>query len=220
MIRRLAMFAIVGACLLSLLACGAAGCLWWYSRRERETWVDFADSPCYVLLSSYPEGFVVWMAWDWPHSAEAPAETRSDAKVEARLFRALSMDRGLSDVREWNVLGIQGAHGEIALALDADGRPVHWRDQAVPAPPATTPHRLPVWAVGVPHWMAVAATAVPPAAWAVARARRALRRRRQRREGLCLRCGYDLRASPGRCPECGSVPTRAILQTQVAPRSS
>lgn len=54
----------------------------------------------------------------------------------------------------------------------------------------------------MPYWFLLCATATPPAlAWT--RWRR--RRTRQRRiaQGLCAVCGYDLRASKGRCPECG-----------------
>jgi hypothetical protein len=56
----------------------------------------------------------------------------------------------------------------------------------------------------VPHWFAAVALLVTPAL--VARLRwRGRGRRRRAAVGLCTRGGYDLRATPGRCPECGTI---------------
>jgi hypothetical protein len=52
----------------------------------------------------------------------------------------------------------------------------------------------------VPLWALVLAAAVAPALGL----RRRLLRRARGRTGLCPVCGYDLRATPDRCPECGT----------------
>lgn len=55
--------------------------------------------------------------------------------------------------------------------------------------------------VGVPLWVLLMLAVSPPYAWL----RRSLKRLGRERAGLCRRCGYDLRASPERCPECGAM---------------
>jgi hypothetical protein len=55
--------------------------------------------------------------------------------------------------------------------------------------------------VSVPLWFLLLTFGALPVLWGV----RAARTRRRKRGGLCRRCGYDLRATPGRCPECGQV---------------
>ena len=59
-----------------------------------------------------------------------------------------------------------------------------------------------VWFVQVPHRSIVLTTLVLPVLWMLT-SFLAMRRRR-RRPGYCQTCGYDLRATPGRCPECGT----------------
>ncbi len=57
-------------------------------------------------------------------------------------------------------------------------------------------------ATGVaPFWLLTAVTAALPMVWTTRR----LRARRAWTAGCCPSCGYDLRASPERCPECGTI---------------
>jgi hypothetical protein len=55
-----------------------------------------------------------------------------------------------------------------------------------------------------PCWSLVVLCALLPAIWSW----KQLRRLTRYREGLCEMCGYDLRATPDCCPECGHVPTK------------
>jgi hypothetical protein len=66
------------------------------------------------------------------------------------------------------------------------------------------------WGIALPCWFVMALTALP----AVLLIRNRLRRSALRtRLNLCVKCGYDLRATPDRCPECGMVPLREKTTT-------
>jgi hypothetical protein len=62
----------------------------------------------------------------------------------------------------------------------------------------------PFQVVGVPYWFLFTAVAVPT----VLLLRRHRVASRRRAAALCATCGYDCRATPDRCPECGTIPAR------------
>jgi hypothetical protein len=62
-----------------------------------------------------------------------------------------------------------------------------------------------VFFIAVDYWLIITAGAVLPLCWGIRSIRRA---GKHAIPGICVYCGYDLRATLDRCPECGTVPVK------------
>ena len=123
-----------------------------------------------------------WVVDSVPDSWYAPYVTRpKGVNLEADISDAPSMGLGSVDKR---VLGFRYVSNNawLPLAQLQFGYP-------------TARSR----AIFVPHWAVILLLAVIPGVWLF----QAARNWNRREAGHCRKCGYDLRATPGKCPECG-----------------
>jgi hypothetical protein len=189
---------------LSLLICVAVCVLWCRSYwRADYLWFQTKDGHAFSTISS--NGALQWKGLRDLRESSGGYGPPLRAKWTTRSLRS-------TDVNDLSVA--------ILLLLD----PLTFEDGGVPSPVA-----LQRFAVGsatgsypglrdgsswssfgpdyryvylvTPYWALALAAGGAPAFRAASWWRRG--RRRRTRLGLCTTCGYDLRATPDRCPECG-----------------
>lgn len=194
---------------LSLLLLVATGVLWARSYWAGESWW-FASRPSTLSMQySVPD----------PHAPPGPERVEG---TSWRSQRVLISAKGRLQIyrREFPLPWDNTPSGHLA---DGEIHRVNWTLSGYGTPPGER-HRItpyfqfsarPAWtdgqgalAVGywslvVPWWVLFLVTGILPAAWTRRRWRDS-RMASRRRQNRCVICGYDLRASRDRCPECGT----------------
>jgi hypothetical protein len=198
MLRKL--FTLAAA--VSAVLCVAVGVLWVRSDSVYDRLSFGRRGGRYVLAVSGARNAWVALAGDW--DADEPLAVGSDPKSGPNTYIA-SVVWNVGGIRTWTMPGIEIESGTGWLATPS-------RRVVITAYP---PQRL----TGARVWWGwpFLTFAFLPVCWFSVRAPAVLRRRHRRSHGLCTACGYDLRASPDRCPECGAAPEQAAARSNRAP---
>src|SRR5688572_25942473 len=193
MLRRL--FTVLSA--LSLLLCAAL--LWtslsgfrygrWFRSQSGHWWLLECRAGRVLVLTLDPG--------DSPRVRDVYPTWRSWRSREFCLSGHDVVGGGWAGEQWW--LGLEYEHGRKWLMLRGADSPYLWVGDMAGPP-------VPFQEVSAPCAMLAVLAAFLPAGWLGQRAWQGARRKRLASRGLCRGCGYDLRATPGRCPECGTVP--------------
>ena len=203
--RRPRRYILHGLTGLSLLLCVAAAALWARAQRvmdvaELRVWHGPDDPPrrTTLMFLCYRGSLELRVGRDAFYPAPPRRdEFRAARRAEPAWERSAGPPRPYADPavppRGWAGFGWETMDAGLPSPASYFVGPVGGRHY---------PMTYRVAGVAAPWWAVVAATAALPAA----RLARRVRRGRRAGPGHCVACGYDLRATPDRCPECGAVP--------------
>jgi hypothetical protein len=181
--RKLAAFLGVSLSLIGVALAALLAAAWWHSE-------VVSDAACWrlgrhgVLIRTVPGRLHIVLVWNcgWEEHWVVHLTPSPDTDNELWSMRAWPS----LPVSPWRYVGfgVDAGEGWVPLGSDADSAYL---------------------GVAAPFWAWMLLPGLPSAVYLSLRARRLRRTRRRRMLKLCERCGYDLRATPERCPECGMV---------------
>jgi hypothetical protein len=187
-------------------------------RRRLRPFITFGSMVLFVLALA-ATGASFWRAPHWMHESSRTVQSEVAGSWDRRYEMHLWVFSRGGLHHSYRSVSVEG------LPHEADGSPetsARFTWQSAPSYPwAGSGSRT--WLgfawnsavdeemVTLPAWPVLVLLGVMPLAWVVSRVRARLRTARQRR-GLCAACGYDLRATRDRCPECGTSVTAAVVR--------
>jgi hypothetical protein len=182
---RCRLFTLLSA--FSLAICVGSGMLWgWSNRACYSCYFDIKTGPGqlkYASLNTFCSGFEI--GWGWCFSRQLDQLLLPTFESVRYASRPLEKPTAMN------------TYGAVAVVHSAGG---FWycrvHQYALPD------FDIRYGTIAVPWWAILGLTALGPGAWI--RNRRGDRTRYEAR--ICRDCVYDLRATPERCPECGTVP--------------
>jgi hypothetical protein len=157
----------------------------------------------YIELTADREGVAIFAVADWP-DANAPLALTCRPGEHWATFAVY--DRLGDPERIWEQPGMCITRGPIHVVTRKSDHTVVWVREigGIYSSQYIWSSGKPQWEVRIKYWLALTFFGVVPCGRLVGAAVSIQRQKCVRARRLCPHCGYDLRATPERCPECGT----------------